>query len=219
MHCEDRVVREYSNVRRDPGFGRSSRRRTLWSSSMRTHRGGPKARTIGRGFFELHERARRRPAATAWGSGLRSVISSDRQANWEQDGWCVLESFLPADTVAAAQAGLPSLFPTAEEFAADADPARNAPFRNDSHRVMPRFPFQNAALNELVVHDSVIDLAEQLLGLGSADLRMYQAMLEREVLRGCRERRPAPPRRFRKPHARRAAGTSPDTSSWRCSST
>jgi hypothetical protein len=42
---------------------------------------------------------------------------------------------------------------------------------------MPRFPFDSAALNELVVNDRVIALAEQLLGLDSADLRMYQAML------------------------------------------
>jgi Phytanoyl-CoA dioxygenase (PhyH) len=105
------------------------------------------------------------------------LISSGQQAQWERDGWCLLEGFLPAATVVAAQEALPALFPTAEEFAADADPVRNAPFRDDSHRVMPRFPFVDPALNELVVHDGVIDLAEQLLGLATADLRMYQAML------------------------------------------
>ena len=67
------------------------------------------------------------------------------------------------------------MFPTAEEFAADADPERNEPFRVDSHRVMPRFPFEDAALNDLVVHDAMIDLAEQLLGI--TDPRLYQAML------------------------------------------
>jgi hypothetical protein len=77
--------------------------------------------------------------------------------------------------VHAAQAVLPALFPTAEEFAADVDPARNKPFREDSHRVVPRFPFQEAALNDLVVHECLLDLAEQLLEID--DPRMYQAMV------------------------------------------
>ena len=82
---------------------------------------------------------------------------------------------LPAEAIAAAQAVLPGLVPTAEEFADDVDPARNEPFRVDSHRVMPRFPFEDGALNDIVVHDRIIDLAEQLLGI--TDLRLYQAML------------------------------------------
>ncbi len=77
----------------------------------------------------------------------------------------------------AAQAALPPLFPSAEAFAADEDPERNEPFRVDSHRVMPRFPFEDAALNDLVLHDRLIDLAEDFLQLDAADLRLYQAML------------------------------------------
>ncbi len=106
-----------------------------------------------------------------------AVIPPEQREQWERDGWSLLEGFLPAETVAAAQAALPALFPTAEEFAADADPVRNAPFRDDSHRVMPRFPFESDALNQLVVHDRVLDLAEALLALPGADLRMYQAMV------------------------------------------
>ena len=56
-----------------------------------------------------------------------------------------MQGLLPAEAVMAAQAALPALFPTAEEFAADADPGRNQPFRVDSHRVMPRFPFEDGA--------------------------------------------------------------------------
>jgi phytanoyl-CoA dioxygenase PhyH len=112
------------------------------------------------------------------------VISAPQRAQWEEDGWCLLDAFLPPDTTAAAQAALPGLFPTAEEFAADVDPDRNAPFRDDSHRVMPRFPFEERALNELVVHDRIIDLAQELLGLGSAELRMYQAMLSAKYSNG-----------------------------------
>jgi hypothetical protein len=103
------------------------------------------------------------------------VISDADQDRWEEDGWCVLEGLLPAEAVAAAQAALPALLPTAEEFADDTDPVRNEPFRVDSHRVMPRFPFDDSALNDLVVHDRIIDLADQLLGI--TDLRLYQASL------------------------------------------
>ena len=84
----------------------------------------------------------------------------------------------------------------------DVDPVRNEPFRVDSHRVMPRFPFEDAALNDIVVHERIIDLAEQLLGI--TDLRLYQAMLSAKYGEGALERRAAPARRLREPHARRA---------------
>jgi hypothetical protein len=102
-------------------------------------------------------------------------MHAEAKARWEEDGWCLIEGLFSSDAVRAAQASLPALFPTAEEFAADHDPARNEPFRVDSHRVMPRFPFEDNALNDLVVHDRLIDLAEEFLGQG--DLRLYQAMV------------------------------------------
>ena len=106
---------------------------------------------------------------------MTGVLSDAQQAQWEADGWCLVEGLLPAGTIAAAQAVLPGLVPTANEFADEVDPERNEPFRVDSHRVMPRFPFEDAALNDIVVHDRIIDLSEQLLGV--TDLRLYQAML------------------------------------------
>jgi hypothetical protein len=110
---------------------------------------------------------------------------SVQRAKWEDDGWCLLEGFLPADAVEQAQGALPSLFPTAEEFAADRDPDRNRPFRIDSHMVMPRFPFESGALNALVVHDSLIDLAQEFLGL--ADIRLYQGQLSAKYSGGALE--------------------------------
>jgi hypothetical protein len=112
---------------------------------------------------------------------MRVVGDAERQ-RWEEDGWCLLEGLLPTEAVMAARAALPALFPTPEEFAAEVDPERNAPFREDSHRVRPRFPFVDRALNDLVVHDRVIDLAEQLLGI--SDVRMYQAMLSAKYAGG-----------------------------------
>ncbi|HUC04379.1 MAG TPA: phytanoyl-CoA dioxygenase family protein [Acidimicrobiales bacterium] len=91
---------------------------------------------------------------------------------WKNQGWTVIEDVFTPGEVAAAQAVLPELFPTAEEFAADTDPERNRPFRVDSHSVMPRFPFESDALNQLVLHDRILDLAQEFLDL--SDLRLYQ---------------------------------------------
>jgi ectoine hydroxylase-related dioxygenase (phytanoyl-CoA dioxygenase family) len=106
---------------------------------------------------------------------VTTVAPAGAKEQWETDGWCVLEGLLPHEAVAAAQAQLESVFPSAEDFAADRDPGRNAPLRADSHAVMPRFPFESAAFNDLVLHDQLIDLAEEFLGL--VDLRLYQGML------------------------------------------
>lgn len=106
---------------------------------------------------------------------MTPVAGEGLKAQWETDGWCVLERFLPDGAVAAAREQLEYVFPTAEDFADDREPERNAPFRTDSHAVMPRFPFENAAFNDLVLHDRLIDLAEEFLGL--TDLRLYQGML------------------------------------------
>ncbi len=110
------------------------------------------------------------------------VLSDADRAQWEEDGWCLVTGLLPAEVIDAARAVLPGLVPTAEEFADDVEPARNEPFRIDSHRVMPRFPFEDGALNDIVVHDRIIDMAEQLLGL--TDIRLYQAMLSAKYGQG-----------------------------------
>ena len=93
---------------------------------------------------------------------------------WEADGWCVVDGVVPDDALALALAELAGLFPTAQEFADDVEPARNRPFRIRTDTVQPRFPFASDALNALVAHDAVIDLAEEFLG--TADVQLYQAM-------------------------------------------
>ena len=108
--------------------------------------------------------------------------SSQMISQWEEEGWCLVEGLFSADEVRAAQAVMPEHFPTAEEFASDLDPARNLPFRVDSHSVMPTFPFESSALNRLVLHDTVIDLAQDFLGLH--DIRLYQGMLSAKYSRG-----------------------------------
>lgn len=97
------------------------------------------------------------------------------KARWDTEGWTLLPGFLPADDIEAARAVLPTLFPTAEDFASDRDPERNRPWREDSHAVLPPFPFESDALNHLALHERLMDLAECFLD--NDDLRLYQAMV------------------------------------------
>jgi hypothetical protein len=107
------------------------------------------------------------------------------KTQWEEDGWSLVGGIFSDEELRAAQDALPELFPTAEEFARDVDPDRNRPFRIDSHSVMPAFPFESAALNRLVLHEGVISLAQEFLGL--SDVRLYQGMLSAKYSEGARE--------------------------------
>ena len=111
-----------------------------------------------------------------------TVTHAEEKARWEDEGWSIIGAVFSDEELRAAQEVLPELFPTAEEFARDVDPERNRPFRVDSHSVMPSFPFESAALNRLVLHDRVIDLAQEFLGL--TDLRLYQGMLSAKYSNG-----------------------------------
>ena len=111
-------------------------------------------------------------------------ISPDDRAHWEDDGWALLNGLLPAEAVRAAQAGPARPLPDGRGVRGRPG-SRAQPFRVDSHSVMPRFPFDDSALNDLVVHDAIIDLAQSLLGL--SDIRMYQAMLSAKYSGGALE--------------------------------
>jgi hypothetical protein len=104
---------------------------------------------------------------------------------WEEEGWSLLHGVFSEGELKEAQDALPELFPTADEFARDVDPDRNRPFRIDSHSVMPTFPFESSALNRLVLHESVISLAREFLGL--PDVRLYQGMLSAKYSEGALE--------------------------------
>jgi hypothetical protein len=101
---------------------------------------------------------------------MTSVAGADAVERWRTDGWCVVEGLFDAEEVASAREAVAALFPPASAVAAgefrEEDIAWDAP--------KPTFPFADRALNRLVVHDAVIDLAEHLLG--TDQLRLYQGM-------------------------------------------
>ena len=104
---------------------------------------------------------------------MNTTSLADGKQQWDTAGWCVIEEVIPPDHLAAAQRALPALFPTAEQCADNVDPDRSRVFRDGTDAPMPQFPFEQGALNRVVLHDALIDLAQLLLG--SDDVRVYQA--------------------------------------------
>ena len=109
--------------------------------------------------------------------GLLAAAGYKRR--WDTTGWCVVEDVIPPDLLVAAQQALPGVFPTADEFADRVDPDRNAPFFTEAGAPHPQFPFEAEALNRVALHDSIIDLAQQVLELD--DIRAVSSIAEREV--------------------------------------
>lgn len=89
--------------------------------------------------------------------------------SWHDRGFAILPGHLPTADLQEAVADLPMLYPTAAEYHDGADPERNRRF-DDEHGGITDFPFASVDLSLLAVHDSLIDLAERLLG--TADLRV-----------------------------------------------
>jgi len=102
------------------------------------------------------------------------VLSPASRAAWDDDGWCILEGAIPADDLAAARRVLPRLFPTAEEMTSEPDTEPNTRWRTWDAQ-WPEFPFHSSSLNRLAVHDVVIGLARELLGVD--EVRMYAALI------------------------------------------
>jgi len=100
-----------------------------------------------------------------------SSVAACKQ-RWDTAGWCVIENVIPPDLLDASRAALPSVFPTADEFADGVDPDRNALFMTERHRPSPTFPFEAEAFNRIALHDNIVDLAEQMLEI--SDIRLYQ---------------------------------------------
>jgi hypothetical protein len=127
---------------------------------------------------------------------------------WRTDGWVLLESLVDPDTVDAVHAELAGVLPTAAEYHADPDAARerwlgrppaartgwewppDGPgFRPEQHRWKSEFPVPDAPrLNRLCVHPAIVDAAAR--ALGSDDLRLYQAQVGAKYTGECNYEQP-----------------------------
>lgn len=108
----------------------------------------------------------RRPLAAT----VDLVEFTDAVARWQRDGFVVCPRLLSSEELAPGVAELSELFPTADEFHDNADPDRNARFRDEFDGIT-NFPFVSAALSRLAVHPRLIELAAGLLS--NDDLRVY----------------------------------------------
>jgi hypothetical protein len=97
----------------------------------------------------------------------------EHKQRWDTAGWCVIEDVIPPSALASAQLAVAEVFPTADDFADDVDPVRNSAFLTEAGGPRPQFPFEHEALNQLALHDVILDLAEQFLTID--DIRLYQA--------------------------------------------
>jgi hypothetical protein len=104
---------------------------------------------------------------------VTSPSPAEYKRRWDDAGWCVIEGVIPPADLEAAQRALPAVFPTADEFADNVDPERNAPFFTERGAPRVQFPFESGALNRVALHDAMIDIAETLLE--TDDIRVYQA--------------------------------------------
>ncbi|MGA2837515.1 MAG: phytanoyl-CoA dioxygenase family protein [Acidimicrobiales bacterium] len=102
---------------------------------------------------------------------MTSPGGADAVERWHGDGWCLLEGVFTPEEVESARVAVAGLFPPASAVAAGE--VREEDIAWGARK--PTFPFADEALNRLVVHDAVIDLAEELLG--TDQLRLYQGMV------------------------------------------
>jgi hypothetical protein len=102
------------------------------------------------------------------------LLSEELKSRWKTDGWCVIERAFSGDLLARAQEAVGPLFPMADEMDSGIDNERTTPWRT-SDAPWPEFPFDSDALNQLVVHEALIDTAEELLE--TRDVLLYQGTL------------------------------------------
>jgi hypothetical protein len=90
-----------------------------------------------------------------------------------QRGFSLLEGFLSADELAAAQAALWLHFPKPADYFAD--PPRHATYATSQFAGVEEFPYRSWDLNRLAVHPDLVDAAERYLG--TSELHLYKVEL------------------------------------------
>ena len=91
---------------------------------------------------------------------------------WDR-GFTVVESFLDADTLSAAQEALWGIYPRPEDYFAD--PAAYSKFTRSQFAGLRFFPYNSWALNRVAVYPDLIDAAERFLQ--TDDIECYKIEL------------------------------------------
>lgn len=89
------------------------------------------------------------------------------------DGYAILPGFIPETELADAIGELPLMYPTAEEFEAEADSTRMHRFRESQFGGVDCLPFASMAWNLLAVNPRILSLAREILH--TSEVRLYQA--------------------------------------------
>ena len=109
---------------------------------------------------------------------MGSPVTDEQRRRWNDDGWCVIEGAVAPDDLAAAQTALSRLFPSALAMAGgdgDAHAGDDAGRWRTWDAAWPEFPFRSRSLNRLVLGDTMLDLARDLLE--TDDIRLYLAIV------------------------------------------
>ena len=104
--------------------------------------------------------------------GDRTSTLAEATEHYHEHGYVVLPGYLNEDDLAPAQAELGLLFPTAEEYHAGLDPARNARFAASEFAGIDPFPYSSVEWSLLGVSLPIASLAEALLG--TVAVRLYE---------------------------------------------
>ena len=94
-------------------------------------------------------------------------------AEVRERGFTVVEGFLDAATLKAAQAALWGVFPRPEDYFAD--PSRHPEFGKSQFAGIRLFPYADWGLNALPVYPDLTDAAERFLG--ASDIEIYKVEL------------------------------------------
>ena len=91
---------------------------------------------------------------------------------WDQ-GFTVVEGFLDAETLKAAQEALWAIYPKPDDYFAD--PASHPQFARSQFAGLRYFPYGDWALNRIPVYPDLVDAAERCLG--TTDIEVYKVEL------------------------------------------
>jgi ectoine hydroxylase-related dioxygenase (phytanoyl-CoA dioxygenase family) len=92
--------------------------------------------------------------------------------HYREHGYTVLDGYLTAEDLAAAQEELPLVFPTADEYHDSGDSDRYSRFAGRGSAGIDFFPFASLAWSFIGVSRPIVELAETLLG--TSEIRLYE---------------------------------------------